>query len=121
MTIIITTRTISIHHVSSACELLRWCPVFCCRLSLLHHHTATKLLLLSIADQLLDLGVLCGRGAQAPAALLGQEGEGPLDLWQGLEVLVGASWLGLEGVGRVLADVQTGLQQVGSGDHGGQG
>lgn len=87
----------------------------------LHHHTATKLLLLSTADQLLDLGVLCGCGAQAPAVLLGQEGEGPLNLWQGLEVLVGVSRLGLERVGRVLADVQTGLQQMGGGDHGGQG
>lgn len=92
----------------------RQCLVFRLLLSLHHHAAATLLLLLFTADQLLDLRLLCARGAQAPAALLGQEREGSLVLWQGLEVLGGESRPVLEeGVGgRVLANVQTRLQQV---------
>lgn len=85
--------------------------------SLLDHDTAAELLLLTGTDQLLDIRFRLDAGAQAPTALLGQEGERPLAWDGGLDLQV--LW-GLRVKMWPLADVQTSLQKMGSRGHGGQ-
>lgn len=84
---------------------------------LLHHHTAAELLLLRSQTQLLHVGICAGGSAHAPRRRFGHDVEvalcscrlGLLLLEAGVRVRVG-----------LLADVQTSLEEVSSGGHGGE-
>lgn len=84
-------------------------------LVLLDHHTAAELLLCS-QTQLLHVGLCAGGRPQAPRHRFGYDGEGALCCRLGLllEARVGVREC-------LLADVQTSLEKVSSGGHGGQG
>lgn len=84
-------------------------------LVLLDHHAAAELLLRS-QTQLLQVGLCAGGRAQAPHRRFGYGGEGALCCRLGLllEARVGVGEC-------LLADVQTSLEKVSSGGHGGQG
>lgn len=81
---------------------------------LLHHHTATELLLPS-QTQLLHVRICAGGCSQAPHHWFGQDGEGALCCR--VRLLTGA------GVGvrvGLLADVQASLEKISSRGHRGQ-
>lgn len=85
---------------------------------LFHHHTAAERLLPCQA-QLLHVGVHAGGRSPAPHGQFRRGGEGHLCGRRRLLLLLGA---GVGGVRvRSLADVQTGLEEIGSRGHGGQG
>lgn len=79
---------------------------------LLHHHAAAELLL-SSQTQLLHGGVGARGRAHAPHHRFGQDGEGALCCRLLLLLEAGVRV-------RLLADVQTLLQKVGGGGHGGE-
>lgn len=82
---------------------------------LLHHHTATELLLLCRQTQLLHVRICAGGRAHAPHRWFGNGVEDALCCRLGmlLEASVGVREC-------LLADVQTSLKKVSSGGHGGQ-
>lgn len=80
---------------------------------LLHHHAAAELLLLRGQTQLLHVGVCAGGRVQAPHGWFGNGWEGALRGRVGLLLQAGMRVC-------LLADVQTSLEKVSSGGHGGQ-